>query len=200
MNKNIGMIASIVTFAGVAGFAVSMLTGNLFGSYLTSMLIAWGFVTLICSFAAFNAGGTHAAGYTAVAFAAVYAAIIVLVYFAQLTTVRQAALSEEAAQLLDYQKFGLFFNYDLLGYSFMALSTFFIGLTVRAENKADRWLKALLLVHGIFAVTCVAMPIIGVFGANTPDGDKTGIWVLLFWCAYFIPICILSWRHFKLKA
>ncbi len=200
MNKKIGMTASIVTLAGVTGFALSMLVNNLFGSYLTSMVIAWGFVPLICAFAAFSADETRAAANTAIAFAAVYATFITLVYFAQLTTVRQVILSDEAASLLDYQKFGLFFNYDLVGYSFMALSTFFIGWTVRAENKADRWLKTLLLVHGIFAVTCVVMPILGVFSAATPGSDKIGTLVLLFWCAYFTPVCVLSWRHFRLSA
>ena len=42
------------------------------------------------------------------------------------------------------------FNYDLLGYGMMALSTFFIGLSVQADSKADKWMKALMMIHGIF--------------------------------------------------
>lgn len=37
-----------------------------------------------------------------------------------------------------------------LGYGMMALSTFFIGLSIRAGRRSDRWLKAPLLLHGFF--------------------------------------------------
>ena len=53
-------------------------------------------------------------GYIAVAFSAVYTTIILLVYFAQLTTVRFNDLTQQAAALLDFQQCGLLFNYDLL--------------------------------------------------------------------------------------
>ena len=33
-------------------------------------------------------------------------------------------LNEQASRLLEFNKFGLIFNYDLLGYGVMALSTF----------------------------------------------------------------------------
>jgi hypothetical protein len=36
---------------------------------------------------------------------------------------------------LDYSRFGLFFNYDLLGYAFMALATFCIAFICYGENK-----------------------------------------------------------------
>lgn len=32
----------------------------------------------------------------------------------------------------------------------MALSTFFMGLAMKAENKKDKWLKYLMMIHGIF--------------------------------------------------
>ena len=76
------------------------------------------------------------------ALSAVYAAVILLVYFTQLTTVRLEALTDQAASLLDFQKMGLFFNLDLLGYALMALSTFFAGLTIRKKSRADRALRA----------------------------------------------------------
>lgn len=126
-----------------------------------------------------------------------YAVLIMLVYFAQLTTVRLSQLSQQASQILDYKNFGLFFSYDLLGYAFMALATFFIAFSIRATTKPDKWLKALLMIHGIFAVSCVIMPILGLFKADMANGKLFGVLVLEFWCAYFTPICILSYLHFK---
>lgn len=200
MNRKFGIGASIATLAGVVGFAISMLADNLTLGYLASLLIALGFVPLTASFAAYRRKGTRAAAYTALAFAIIYAVIISLVYFAQLTTVRQSALSEQAQALLDYQRMGsLYFNYDLLGYGFMALATLFIGLTINVKTRADRWLKGLLMVHSVFAISCFALPILGVFSSYTFAKDLTGSLILLFWCAYFIPVCVLALLHFWRK-
>jgi hypothetical protein len=193
------MAASAVTLLGVLGFAVSMVFGFDFGSFLTCIFIALGFVPMICAFAAFVGKEAKAPGYAAMAFAAVYAVLIVIVYFTQLTTVRLSLLSPQAAALLDYGNYGLMFNLDLLGYAFMALATFFIGLTIKAETKADKWLKALLLIHGVFAVTCFVMPMLGIFAPGMTGGDLIGTLVLEFWCAYFTPVCILAYVHFRRK-
>lgn len=194
MNRKIGIYSSAVLFLAVLGFAVSMIAGTDFGSYLSSIFIALGFVPMVCSLSAAN--GRKAAGLTAIAFACVYAVLIGLVYFAQLTTVSLTPLSGEAAMQLNYSNFGLMFNYDLLGYAFMALSTFFIGLTIAPENKGDKWLRGMLLVHGIFAIACFIMPMLGIFRPGMEGGDLIGTLVLEFWCAYFIPVSILAFRHF----
>lgn len=197
MNRKVGQLSSVVTLAAVLGFALSMIIGSDFGSYLSSMFIAWGFVPMICSLASSGEKESKAMSYTAIAFASVYAVLIMLVYFAQLTAVRLSQLGQQASQILDYKNFGLLFSYDLLGYAFMALATFFIAFTIRAVSKPDKWLKALLMIHGIFAVSCVVIPMLGLFHAGMAGGDLTGVLVLEIWCAYFTPICILSYLHFK---
>ncbi|MBK1813219.1 hypothetical protein JHL18_21590 [Clostridium sp. YIM B02505] len=198
MNKRIGMYSAIVTLVGVVGFAVSMFLGRDAGGYLFSLFISWGFVPMICSFSAIGNKENKAAAYTAIAFSSVYAVLVGLVYFAQLTTIRLSELNEQALAILNYKNLGsLFFNYDLFGYAFMALSTFFIAFTIEVKNKKDKWLKILLLAHGVFAVSCVAMPILGVFNGSTESGNASGVIALEFWCAYFIPICILSYQYFK---
>ncbi|WP_368488591.1 hypothetical protein [Clostridium sp. BJN0013] len=197
MNRKLGLYSSIITLAAVLGFALSMMIGSDFGSYISSMFIAWGFVPMICSFASYSEKKTKALSYSAIAFASVYAVLIMVVYFAQLTAVRLSQLSQQASQILDYKNFGLFFSYDLLGYVFMALATFFIAFTIRVTTKMDKWLKALLMIHGIFAVSCVIIPILGLFNADMTGGDLLGVMVLEIWCAYFTPVCVLSYLYFK---
>lgn len=205
MNKKAGMYSALLTLAAVLGFAFSMIIGSNFGSYLSSLFISWGFVPMICAFAATGENREKALSYTAVVFAAVYTVLIGVVYFAQLTTVRLSDLNEQALALLDYRNLGsLFFNYDLFGYAFMALSTFFTGLTIKISSKSDRWLKALLLIHGIFAISGILMPIFGVFNTGMGGGgDATeisniiGVIILEFWCAYFCTVCILAYNYFK---
>lgn len=194
MSRKIGLAAATINGVSVLGFAISMLCGFDFGSYLFSMFIAFSFIPLTCGFAYYADKKRKMAGFIALAFAAVYAAIILLVYFTQLTAVRSGNLSQQASAILDFKKFGLFFSYDLLGYALMALSTFFAGLTLSAQTKPMKALKWLLLIHGVFFISCLIMPMLGIFKEGGPDW--VGVAVLEVWCAYFMPVSILSFIYF----
>ena len=101
------------------------------------------------------------------------------------------------ADFKNYSKFGLIFNYDLLGYGVMALSTFFTGLSMKPKNKTDKWLRALMLIHGVFYFSCTFMPMTGMFAKMSSGGDGIGgRLALVVWCVYFLPIGILSFIHF----
>lgn len=197
MNRILGMIGSAVNCVCVILFAFFMLIRFNFGSYLVCMFLSLGFILMISAFSQECEKSRKVAANVSMIFTGVYAVIILLVYFAQTTSVRLDGLNNQAIQILDYSKSGLFFNYDLLGYGLMALSTFFIGLTIKAESKADKWLKWLLIIHGIFFVSCFFMPMLGIFSSNTESGYWTGVIALEFWCLYFIPIGIFSFIHFK---
>ena len=185
----------MVNLLAVVLFAISMLIGNNFSSYLSSMFIAFSFVVMISAYAYFSNDEHKLAGVISLTFAVIYAVIICLVYFAQLTTIHKGGLTQQASDLLDFQKFGLYFNYDMLGYAMMALSTFFAGLTVGTKSKADKCLKTLLMIHGIFFISCFIAPMLGIF---TADGDPwIGVALLEFWCLYFIPVSVLSFFNFK---
>lgn len=197
MNKNVGVAGALLNIAAVAAFAVCMPFGFLLGDYLSSIFIAFSFVVLICALVSRGKPGATAAGFAAMIFAGMYAVFILMVYYAQVTTVHQGGLNAQAAALLDYQAFGLFFNYDLLGYCLMALSTFFAGLTIEVAGRKTRALKTLLLVHGVFAVACFIVPLLGLFATGT-QGQNWGATVMLeLWCAYFIPVGILSYCYLR---
>ena len=199
MNKKIGKFSSATNVVAVIGFALAMLVGSNFWSYLSSIFIAFSFMPMMCAYAYFSNKETKLAGIVAAGFAAMYAICNLIVYFTQITTVRMDTLTDQAANLLDFQRFGLFFNYDMLGYCLMALATFFAGLTIAPRSKADQWLKWLLLIHGVFAISCFILPLLGLFSPDMSGGEWIGTAVLLFWCVYFIPIGILSGLHFSMK-
>lgn len=199
MNKKIGIYSSIVNAASVLIFAVAMLIKADYLSYLVSMFIAFSFVPMVASFVYYSSSENKVAGFAALGFAIIYAVFILAVYYAQITAVHFGGLSAQAQNMLDYKQFGLFFSYDLLGYGIMALATFFAGLTIDAKNKNDRWLKALLMIHGIFFISSFVLPLLGVFSPTMEGGEWIGTAVLEFWCLYFIPIGVLSAIHFKNK-
>lgn len=63
---------------------MSMLFDFDYGSYFFSMFIAFSFVAMVCGYAYFAEKEVKLAGYVSVTFSVIYAAIILLVYFAQL--------------------------------------------------------------------------------------------------------------------
>ena len=197
MNRKIGMIGSGINCISVCLFAVSMLLGFDFGGYFVCMILAIGFIMMIGAFSNECEPDKKSAANTAMIFTSMYAMFIFVVYFAQTTSVRLDNLSTQTLQVLDYSKSGLFFNYDLIGYGMMALATFFIGLTIKTDNKADKGLKWLLIIHGLFFITCFIMPMCGVFSSESNQGRMAGVIALEFWCSYFIPVGILSWLHFS---
>jgi len=203
MNKKTGMYSSLLTLFAVSAFAVCMILGIILkndfirnnGGYFSSIFIMFGFIPMICSYIPLIKSENKSFGLTALSFSIMYGVLIIFVYYAQLT-INFRKLSDEANNLFNYSRFGLFFNYDLLGYMFMALSTFFIGLALETKTKEEKILKILLCIHGAFAVCCFILPLLGIFNSSMKGGDIIGTSILIFWCLYFIPICILSYRYF----
>ena len=197
MDKRIGQIGAGVVTLCVAGFALGMLVNQIIVCYLTSIGIAWGLVLMNGAFLRFSRPDAKVAAISAIAFGAMYAFCNTMVYFVQVSTVRNAELTGVALQLLDYRRFGMMFDLDLLGYCLMAVSTFFAGLTILVRDKGDRWLKVLLLLHGVFAIGCFILSMLGLFSTNMQGADWIGTVIMEFWCAFFLPIGILSFRYFR---
>ena len=163
MNQLLAKIGAAIVTVTVFLFAVFILCSFNFGSYLVCMFLPIGYIMMSAGFHHESSEQTRVAATIGLVLSAVYAVLILLVYYAQTTTVRLEEMNDQAARVLDYQKGGLLFNYDLLGYGMMALSTFFIGLSIRAETKPDRWLKWLMIIHGVFFLSCFFMPMTGMF-------------------------------------
>lgn len=197
MNKQIPKTGAAIVTLTVFLFAISMIVDFSFGSYLVCMFLPIGYIMMAAGFHHESAEEQRVSANVGMIFSAIYAVLVFLVYFAQTTSVRLEDLNEQAIKILDYRRGGLYFNYDLLGYGMLALSTFFLGLSVKAESKSDKWLKYLMTLHGVFFIGCFIMSMTGVFtGMANGDNGNGGTIALLFWCAYFIPIGILSYKHF----
>ena len=197
MNRSIAKIGSLIVVFSILLFAICLLIPFDFGSYFVCMLLAIGYVMMAAGFSCESDAEHQVAAKAGMAFAVIYAAFVLLVYFAQTTTVRLDTMTDQAVKLLDYSRGGLLFSYDLLGYGMMAVSTFFLGLTIRGRNTLDQWLKRLMIIHGIFFFGCFIMPMTGVFRSMADGGTSVGgVIALECWCAYFFPVGILAFSHF----
>ena len=198
MNKLISKIGAVIVAVTVFLFAVCMIVKSHFGSYFVCMFLPIGYIMMAAGFQHECCEERRVSANIGLVFSAIYAVLIFLVYFAQTTSVRLEDLNEQAALILDYQRGGLLFNYDLLGYGMMALSTFFIGLSIKADSNSDKWLKCLMMIHGIFFFSCFIMPMTGVFTSMAVgEAGNGGTIALLLWCAYFFPIGVLAYKHFQ---
>ena len=197
LNKIISKVGSSIVTVTVFLFALFLIINFPAGYYFVCLILPIGFIMMTAGLQNECEGDRKVAANIGLILAAVYATFIMLVYFAQLTTVKNELLNEQAAKLLEFDKYGLIFNYDLLGYGVMALSTFFTGLSMKPKNKMDKWLRALMLIHGVFYFSCTFMPMTGMFAKMSSGGDGIGgRLALVVWCVYFLPIGILSFIHF----
>lgn len=196
MNRIIPRIGAVIVTITVFLFAVFLLTGFSGGQYFVCSFLPLGYIMMSAGFRHESDADRRVPANIGMIFAAVYAVLVLLVYFSQIAFVRFGSLTEQAERVLSFIPGSLMFCYDLLGYGMMSLSTFFIGLSIKPKNKPDKWLKCLMMIHGVFFLGCFFMPITGVFSTASDSDGIGGNIALLFWCVYFIPIGILAYRHF----
>ena len=197
LNKGVSKIGSAIVTVTVFLFAVFLIINFSMGYYFVCLILPIGFIMMTAGLQSECEGDRKVAANIGLTLAAVYCTFIMFVYFTQLTTVHNEQLNEQATNLLKFDRFGLIFNFDLLGYGVMALSTFFTGLSMKPKNKMDKWLRALMMIHGVFYFSCTFMPITGMFVKMSSGGDGIGgRLALVAWCVYFLPIGILSFLHF----
>ena len=198
LNRMISKIGSVIVMVTVFLFAIFLIIDFSMGSYFVCLILPIGFIMMTAGLHKECEGERKVAANIGLILAAVYSTFIMLVYYSQLTTVNNEQLNEQAANLLKFDRLGLIFNYDLLGYGLMALSTFFTGLSMKPKNKTDKWLRALLMIHGVFYFSCTFMPMTGMFAKMSSGGEGIGGRIaLVVWCVYFLPIGILSFIHFR---
>ena len=198
LNQTLSKVGSAIVTVTVFLFAFFLIIDFSMGSYFVCLILPIGFIMMTAGLHNECEADRKVAANVGLILAAVYGTFIMLVYFAQLTTVNNEQLNEQAANLLVFNKHGLIFNYDLLGYGVMALSTFFTGLSMKPKNRTDKWLRALLMIHGVFYFSCTFMPITGMFVRMTSGSNGIGgRLALVVWCVYFLPVGILSFLHFR---
>ena len=197
MNRIISKTGAAIVTVTVFLFAVFIVAGFPFGQYFVCAILPMGYIMMSAGIRHESEPDRRVPADIGMIFAAVYAVLVLLVYFSQNAFVRLAALDAQAEGVLRFRPGSLTFSYDLLGYGMMALSTFFLGLSMKPENRPDKWLRNLMLIHGLFFPGCFLMPMTGIFSRASDSQGIGGNLALLVWCIYFIPIGILAFRHFQ---
>jgi hypothetical protein len=194
MNKKVGMYASIITFLGALCFSINIPLFLLFynntfriGNHLSCIFIALGFIAMICSYVAFIKDENKSVGLISLAFSIIYVIVIVILSIINIGIIpdRYSNLSNEIKDIL--------YNLEILGYTFMAMSSFFIGIKLETKNKKELFLKLLLCFQIVFSIIWFISLVNFVYHEN--------MLLLMFeiWCLYTVLICIFSFLYFKNK-
>lgn len=217
-NEKFGFWSAWVAAGATIIFAAAMLVPDKnisdIISFVSSMFISYGYLGLACAFTATARPDRKASAYAGLLFAGLYAVFINMVYFTQISSVIHNIIPDEAVQMMTYTPVSWMFNMDLFGYGMLGFSTFFIGLSFESENRNGKWMKGLLMIHGVFALTCIIMPALNLFPSHETaaaadsvlestdglDPDILGVLVLEFWCVYFVPVMLLAANHFRRKS
>jgi len=140
-----------------------------------SLLLPIAFVILMVAIHACASEQRKIWSHSALAFAVIYAVLVSIVYFVELTVVIPRTIRGEADQvaLLSFG-FGTFmFAIDILGYAFMSLATLFAA-PVFGGQGLERWIRWALLVNGLLA------PVIALQILYPPLWNVAAIWVVSF--------------------
>lgn len=187
------VIAQLLEWRGLLGSAggpegVSTPTGIVI-LLLPSLLLASAFVVMMSAIHRLAPPAKGALSQAALAFAIMYATLVSLVYFVQLTLVAPRMLANDMSEIeflrfVPYRSF--LFAVDLLGYSFMSLATLLAAFAL-PELRHKTLAKTLMIANGLL-FPCLA------FQMLIPQLIWGGaLWAITFPAAC-LAIAIMFWR------
>ncbi len=216
----------------VALFGLSMILGLLGRSsgqlpFLAGFLLAPSFIGMMAAIHQQAPAPKRIWSLLGMAFAVVYAVLVDIVYYVQLTVTKigvggplnavpgvTAAPAAGASSAIGLQQFiytpgTAIFALDMLGYACMCLATWAAAYSFTGRDNVSTWIRRLFIIHGVLVFPTILAPVLmagtgangtTISGVTTSGaGDKLGYVVLLFWCAIFIPLTLTVMRYFRLK-
>ena len=205
----------------------SALTGLftlLFGVFITTpywsvfvcMPLAWCYLLLTLgskySIIPNQSGGNNRLFFAdmAIAFAIMYCTCNSIVYYVNVTFVERAKDVAVGAVLSVVQQPppSAFFSIEILGYTYLGISAIFLAYSIRDEveyyataktTTQSTLLLYLVWIHGITSVVGFIIPFCNFVYQTEKDDDNDPfyVFILLGWCAIFIPICVLLFLHYR---
>lgn len=135
---------------------------------------------------------------SAVLFAVVYTCYICAIYYLMLTFIRLGNPHPIAQSIVKYKPGTAAFAVDILGYTFLGLSTTFFGLSI--DETPNKFLARLMYFHGVVGLVGFLTPFLpSIYEDDVGEDANDVIWQLLlfFWCVVFAPICFLAAQYFR---
>lgn len=152
-------MTALFTVALIIGFWAQTILNIL--SYTISFILALSFVNMIVSIHFSTLVEKKVWSFIGITFAIIYAVFVFLTYYSQLAIAfNPPNLPTDIISMFDYQVTrSWMFVVDMLGYSFMTLSSLFTAFTF-SNKKYEKGLKRIFIVHGVFYVSTLVFPLL----------------------------------------
>jgi hypothetical protein len=194
--RKIGINSSIFLFLSVVIFGVSLLFNEAdLLSYVSSIIIAPLYLLVLCSLY-YNVQEDKVIWiHISIIFGIIYAVYCISNYYMQITFVRvnDIGMNKEFIDVFSFQPGSFLFAQDMLGYSFICVSTIFAAPAF-ANSNLEKSIKIGLLIHGFMFVIPLIFPAISFKGDTS--GDEIGIYANILWSLVFAPIAMLIFLYF----
>lgn len=207
MSENVKTIAKIGKYASLVAGSCTILFGllivlnfavpTIMFQFIVCFILAVSFVVVANSLYSNAAEEVKIWGRIAVSFSVMYAVLICLVYYSQLTVIHLGLVPIDSLPLINFTPGAWLFAIDMLGYTFLALSTLAASFLF-GRKGLERPIKFLLIIHGALAIPVSLFPALPLFGTAqaVQSASLGGAFALLAWCLVFAPVCFLLARFF----
>lgn len=197
MNKNskyLGIFSSLLAALLTTLFGIFVVLNVKLIYFTLVLFLSINVVMMILSLKTFIVPEKEVFVNCAVAFGVMYALLVSLVYYTQISVVLKGTLSNDLLKIVSDSPGTVFFYIDMFGYCFLCLSTLFMALAI---NRTNILLRIFLLIHSVLFVPTFLLPFLPFnFSTTETSGNTSGNFVLVAWAAIFVPVCLLLTRYF----
>jgi hypothetical protein len=167
-------------------------------SYIVCLLLAPAYVTMIACTPLVSREGSRSFTRAALGLAAMYGVLCPSVYYLQLSVLRLGMFpaSADALSMLHFAPGSPAFALDMLGYTFMCLSTLALVPAIAGKGVV-KTLKVFCAINGFLAVPTLVFPALKFSQQGAGSSGTFGSLALLLWCVIFLPIPIIYSRLFR---
>ena len=193
-SRNLGIFTSLLAALLTTLFGVFVVLNDKLVYFTSVLFLSISVVIMIFSMKAFIPLEKEVFVNCATAFGIVYAILVSLVYYTQVSVVLKGTLSSDLLNIVSDSPGTVFFYIDMLGYCFLCLATLFMAFAV---DRRDLLFRISLLIHSALFIPTFLLPFLPItFSTTESSGNTSGNFVLLAWCIIFVPVCLLLARYF----
>lgn len=193
------LLAGVFTVLFGLLIVLDFIVGTITYQFIVCFFLAISYVVVANSLCSVASPRAKIWGRLTASFANIYAVYICLVYYSQLTVVHLGLVPQGSLPLIEFVPGTWLFAVDMLGYTFLALSTLAAAFLF-GNRGLERTIRVLLIVHGALAIPVALFPALPLFGTaqGVQSASLGGSFALLAWCVVFAPVCFLLARYFSL--
>lgn len=188
--KHLGIVTSAMAALFTVLFCLFLVLDNKMVYFTTCLLLSLSVLMMVISMRTFIPLERRVLIDCAVAFSILYAMMVGMVYYTQISVVLKGTLDDRQLMIVSDEPGTVFFYLDMFGYCFLCMATLFMAFAI---EKKYRFLKVFLMINGCIVIPTFLLPFMPI--TYGPD-NVFGVLILVVWGIIFTPLCGLLTKYF----